>query len=129
MERIYHPWHKWEDYRSNFYGGVSEYPKDNTLQLYASLLRDLPKFEDALKVVISEWKHACEHNLSNEAMNRVAYLGQASCALVYKVPHSVSMGGYNLLTDEEKAAADAMAQKYLDLWIERQQNVQPKKTA
>ena len=117
MNRIYHPWDKWEDYRHNFYGGVSDYQKDNTLELYASLLRDLPKFEDALRHIIYEWKYSCEHNLSNESMNRVAYLGQASCALTYKVPHNVSMGGYNLLTQDEQQAADAMAQKYLNVWL------------
>jgi hypothetical protein len=121
MKRIFHPWNKWEDFQHGFYGG-KEYPKDKTLELYASLLRDLPKFEAALKVITSEWEHSCEHNLTNEAMNRVAYLGQASCALLYNVPHSVSMVGYNLLSSEEQKAADAMAQKYLDLWIERHAN-------
>lgn len=123
MERIFHPWDKWEDYQYNFYGGATdEWQRDKTMELYAGLLRDLPRFEAALKTIISEWKHACEHNLSNESMNRVAYLGQASCALVYKVPHTNSMGGYNLLTDEEKAAADAMAQKYLDIWLASRSN-------
>lgn len=118
MTRIFHPWDKWEDYRHNFHGGVSDnFQKDNTLKLYASLLADIPRFEAALKVIVSEWKHSCEHNLTNEAMNRVAYLGQASCALVYGVPHHMSMSGYNLLTAEQKVAADVMAQKYLDLWI------------
>lgn len=119
MKRIFHSWDKWEDYRHNFHGGVGVYQKDNTLELYASLLKDLTKFEAALKIIISEWKYSCEHNLTNDSMNRVAYLGQASCALVYNVPSSVSMGGYNLLTNEEKSAADAMAKKYLDLWLEK----------
>jgi len=122
MKRIFHPWHKWEDYRHNFYGGVVEdFQKDNTLELYASLLRDPVQFEEALKVITSEWKYSCEHNLSNESMNRIAYLGQAACALVYKVPHHLSMSGYNLLTDSEKIAADQMAKKYLDLWLSKQE--------
>jgi hypothetical protein len=117
MKRIYHPWDKWEDYKHNFYGGVrDDYPRDNTLKLYADFLRNLPAFEAALKTITSEWKYSCEHNLTNISMNRIAYLGQASCALTYGVPHSLSMGGYNLLTDEEKIAADAMAQKYLSIW-------------
>lgn len=120
MRRIYHSWEKWEDFSHNFYGGVTyEFQKDDTLTLYAGLLKDLPKFESALQTIISKWKHSCEHNLTNKAMNRVAYLGQAACALVYNVPSDVCRGGYNLLTDEEKAAADAMAQKYLDLWMEQ----------
>jgi hypothetical protein len=104
--RIYHPWDKWEDYKHNFYGGI------------AALLRDLPAFESALKTIISEWKYSCEHNLTNESMNRIAYLGQASFALLYNVPHNVSMGGYNLLTPEEQKSADNMAEKYLNIWLE-----------
>lgn len=120
MKRVFHPWDKWEDFQHNFYGGVtSDFEKDNTLELYASLLRDLPRFEAALQVITRDWRYSCEHNLTNTALNRVAYLGQAACALTYKVPHSLSMGGYNLLSDEEKAAADAMAQKYLDLWVSK----------
>lgn len=122
MKRIYHSWDKWEDNRHGFYGGLP-YDKDNTLELYASLLKDLSKFEIALKTIVSEWKHSCEHNLSNEAMNRIAYLGQASCALVYNVPHNVSMGGYNLLTSEEQMAADNMAQKYLNIWLEKNEHL------
>ncbi len=115
--RIYHPWHLWEDYAHNFYGGVKDWKKDETLALYADLLRDLPRFESALQTVIREWRHSNEHNLSNAGLNRVAYLGQCACALLYGVPHKESRGGYQLLTDAEKAAADAMAQKYLDLWL------------
>ncbi len=118
MKRIFHSWDKWEDYRHNFYGGaVEKYNNDDTLELCASLLRDTQAFQDALKVIIRDWKYSCEHNLSNESMNRIAYLGQAACALVYNVPASKSMGGYNLLTESEKVAADATAKKYLDIWL------------
>jgi hypothetical protein len=118
MNRIYHPWYKWEDYHHNFYGGFgTSKTKKETVEQYAELLRDIPRFEAALKVIISEWVHACEHNLTNESLNRVAYLGQAACALEYHVPHYVSCSGYNLLTPEEQAKADAKAQEYLDLWI------------
>src|SRR5271169_1702378 len=98
MKRIFHPWYVWEDYKSNFYGGVcADFDKDNTLELYASLLKDIPRFESALKIITKDWVHSCEHNLTHESMNRIAYLGQAACALVYKVPHTMSMAGYNLL--------------------------------
>jgi hypothetical protein len=119
MTRIFHPYDKWEDYRHNFYGGVLEFENDKTLNTYADLLKDLTKFEAALKHIIFEWTYSCEHNLSNESMNRIAYLGQASNALVNKVPYNISMGAYSLLTPEEQKAADAMAEKYLNLWLEK----------
>lgn len=118
MTRIYHPFDKWEDYKYNFYSGVLEYNHDKTLETYAALLRDLKSFEQALEIIITEWKYSCEHNLSNESMNRIAYLGQAANALVNNVPASVSMGGYNLLTKEEQKLADEMALKYLNIWLE-----------
>lgn len=117
MTRVFHPWDKWECYKHNFFGGMLDYEKDDTLELYASLLRDLSSFESALQEITTNWKYSCEHNLTNESMNRVAWLGQASCALVFNVPHNVCMGGYNLLTSEEQQAADATAEKYLDKWV------------
>lgn len=120
MNRIYHPWHLWEDYQHNFYGGVSDdYIVDDSLQTYASLLKDLKLFEHILQIIIAEWKYSCEHNLTNESLNRIAYLGQAAMAYQYKVPSHKSMGGYNLLSETEKQAADEMAKKYLDLWLSR----------
>lgn len=119
MNRIYHPYDKWECYRHNFFGGMMNYVKDDSLTMYASLLKDLKKFEHALSIIIRDWPMSCEHNLTNEGLNRIAWLGQASCALVYQVPAEVSRGGYNLLTPEEQQAADAMAKKYLDIWLEK----------
>jgi hypothetical protein len=116
--RQWEPWETWEDYRHNFYGDMDkDWKREHALDLYASLLRDLDAFEDALRVIVSEWTHSNRHNLTNAGLNRVAYLGQCACALVYRVPHKECRGGYQLLSEDEKAAADAMAKKYLDKWI------------
>lgn len=117
MKRIQHPWNKWEDYRFNFYGGLEDnVDKETSLETYAGLLRDLDRFENALKRILEEWPYALEHNLTNKSMNRIAYMGQAACALEFRIPHYISCSGYNLLTPDEQAAADAMAQKYIDIW-------------
>ena len=121
MTRIYHPWDKWEDYKHGFYGG-KDYPRDKTLERYASLLRNSNQFENALIIITTQWKYSCEHNLTNESMNRIAYLGRAACALIYNVPHNICMGGYNLLTSEEQQSADAIAKKYLDKWLEEHEH-------
>lgn len=118
IKRLWEPWELWEDYKHNFYGGVVEdWQRDNTMQMYADMLRDLSRFEAALQVITREWVHSNRHNLTNVGLNRVAYLGQCACALLYKAPHKECRGGYQLLSEEEKSAADAMAQKYLDKWL------------
>ncbi len=118
VKRQWEPWQLWEDFQHNFYGGVTDdWERDNTMEMYATMLRDLPKFEGALQVITRDWQHSNRHNLTNAGLNRVAYLGQCACALLFRAPHKECRGGYQLLSDDEKAAADAMAQKYLDKWL------------
>ena len=116
--RIFHEWEDWECFPAGFYGDKP--PKGMTVsdceEAYRSFLADIDQFEAALKRVISEWKYSCEHYLTNEKMNRIAWLGQASMCLVNGVP-SRFCGGYNLLSDEEKELADKKAHEYLNIWL------------
>lgn len=119
MKRIYHTWEKWECYPAGFYN--DDPPRGMTAQeateSYMYFLRDLPRFERSLQRVLDEWPRSCEHYLSNESMNRIAWLGQASMCIDAGVP-ACFRGGFNLLSKDEQAAADAMALKYLNKWLE-----------
>ncbi len=120
MKRIYHTWEKWECYRAGFYetkapGGMSA--KDAN-KAYAEFLRDTARFESALERVISEWKNSCEHYLSNDNMNRIAWLGQAAMCISTGVPECFR-GGFNLLTPQEQHMANTVALKWLNVWLER----------
>lgn len=116
--RIFHEWQDWECYPAGFYGDKP--PKNMTVQQceegYRDFLADLPKFADALQRVITEWKNSSEHYLTNEKMNRIAWLGQAAMCIETGVPARFC-GGYNLLTDEQKEAADCKALEYLNKWL------------
>jgi hypothetical protein len=117
VERIYHTWEKWECYPAGFYddrppNGMTQ---EQGEEKYREFLADLPAFERALMGVIDNWKHSCEHYLSNENMNRIAWLGQASMAYAHGIP-SCCRGGFNRLTKEQQDAANALALKYLNIW-------------
>lgn len=120
MKRIYHTWDKWECYPAGFY--ENQAPNGMTpreaVDAYAAFLRDIPRFELALERVVTEWKNSCEHYLSNENMNRIAWLGQASMCIATGVP-ACFRGGFNLLSDDEQLAANAAALKWLNVWLER----------
>ena len=116
--RIFHTFDKWECAKAGFY--ETKPPKgmtaDNCRAYYKELLTDIPEFERILALVVSEWKHSCEHYLTNGAMNRIAWLGQA--ALCYK--HGISSefrGGYGLLTEAQQLAADEAALRALNSWM------------
>jgi len=117
-QRIFHEWQDWECYPAGFYGDKP--PKGMTVadceQAYCDFLANIPEFEAALQRVITEWKYSCEHYLTNQKMNRIAWLGQASMCLLYGVPARFC-GGYNMLTDDQKEAADRKAHEYLNKWL------------
>jgi len=118
-ERIFHEWEDWECYPAGFYG--EKPPKGMTVseceEAYRDFLADIPRFEAALNRVIKEWKYSCEHYLTNQKMNRIAWLGQASMCIDSGIP-SRFCGGYNMLDDEQKEAADRKALEYLNKWLE-----------
>lgn len=119
MNRIYHTWDKWECYPAGFYNQrhpIADTSNQVAERQYADFLKNSVDFEAALIRVLKEWKNSCEHYLSNENMNRIAWLGQASACIAKKLP-SCFRGGFNMLTEAEKETANLLALKYLNLWL------------
>ena len=118
MNRIYHTWEKWECYPAGFYEDRAPrgLTKEQAEQEYAAFLRDDAAFGAALSRVLVEWPRSCEHYLSNENMNRIAWLGQASACLALGLP-SCFRGGFNRLSETEQARANALALDALNRWL------------
>ena len=116
--RIFHTFDKWECNKAGFY--ESKPPKgmtaDQCKEVYRELLSDREAFTGALERVITEWKHSCEHYLTNSAMNRIAWLGQASLCIAKGIPAEFR-GGYSLLTEQQQLEADQMALEALNRWM------------
>lgn len=117
MKRIYHTWEKWECYPAGFYNDHAPPGVADPRRAYADFLRDDAQFRAALERVLEEWPDSCEHYLSNENMNRIAWLGQASACIALGLP-AAFRGGFNLLTPEEKAIANQSALDALNRWLE-----------
>jgi hypothetical protein len=116
--RIFHTYDKWECAKAGFY--ETKPPKgmksDDCKSAYAAFLSDAARFEIGLIRVISEWKNSCEHYLTNNSMNRIAWLGQAAMCIETGVP-SEFRGGFSLMTKEQQEEANLLALKYLNKWM------------
>lgn len=114
IERIWHPWYLWECYPAGFYGPplVSR----NGEEEYAEFLANRERFGSAAHRVITRWKYSCEQHLSNESLNRIAWIGQSSVCLSRRVP-SCHRGGFSLLSQAEQLEANLVALHYLNLWL------------
>jgi ParB-like chromosome segregation protein Spo0J len=116
-DRVFHTWDKWECYQAGFYATTKEgMSKTECEEAYATFLSDTDKFADALKHVISEWKLSCEHYLTNAALNRIAWLGQASMCYATGVP-SEFRAGFSLLSEKQQLTANETALVYLNKWL------------
>ena len=117
IERIYHTWDKWECYPAGFYSNRHLTKTDEECRAdYADFLRDIPAFEAALEAVITEWRNSCEHYLTNVAMNRIAWLGQASACYALGIP-AIYRAGFHLLTEKQQAEANELALEFLNRWL------------
>jgi len=116
--RIFHRYETWECYKAGFYAPSKEgFSKKDCEEMYREFLADTKRFSTTLQCVITEWKHSCEHCLTNVAMNRIAWLGQASACYDMGIPQAYR-GGFHLLTPEQQIEANEAALVYLNKWLE-----------
>lgn len=117
MKRIYHPWWDWECYKAGFYETVAPYElkPDEARDFYRLFLSDIDWFNASMLRVVAGWKNSCEHFLTNQSINRIAWLGQSAMCIATGVP-STFRGGFKLLTVDQQRAANAAAQIQLESW-------------
>lgn len=118
LERVYHTWDRWECYPAGLYEMTPPegMTSDQAYTAYADFLRSEPRFRDGLAKVLREWPNSCEHYLSNENMNRIAWLGQASACAVLGISRQFR-SGFHRLKDREKVHANRVALEALNQWL------------
>ena len=118
-KRVFHTYDNWECYRAGFYNTTfNGKTKEECYELYKDFLNDETRFRAALDRVINEWVKSCEHYLTNDKLNRIAWLGQAAMCYATGVP-SEFRHGFSLLTEEQQGKANKVALEYLNIWLEK----------
>ena len=118
-ERIFHTFDKWECHKAGFYASKLEgMTAEQCEQAYADYLSNDNEFKNGLQGVLDYWINPCEHYLTNKAMNRIAWLGQAAVCYSTGVP-SKYCAGFNRLTNEQQDKANEIALEYLNKWMDK----------
>lgn len=117
-DRVFHEWQDWECYPAAFYSDKP--PKGMDVEqcetAYRDFLANVALFRQEMNKMLVDWPNSTEHYLTNDRMNRIAWIGQASMCYYSGVP-SRFCGGYNMLSDEQKEAADRVALDGLNTWL------------
>jgi protoheme ferro-lyase len=116
MKRIYHPYWLWEDYKAGFYDNVSGDQKQILLKKVVEMFNSKSLTKENMLRVINEWIYSCEHNLTNDSLNKIAYIGQGACCLYAGVPSTITMEAWSLLTNEVKERSNKIALDVINQW-------------
>lgn len=119
IKRIYHTWDEWECYAAGFFDntpGHRNLTADQCKSMYSEFLQDIPRFQAAIDGVFRNWPNSTEHNLTNDRMNRIAWLGQAAMCWDTGVP-AAFCNGYSQMPKAAQEAADFAALEKLNEWL------------
>lgn len=121
--RIWRSWDKWECYRAGFYrtSPPEGMEPEDCESAYRDFLSDVALFREAMIHVVEDWPNSCVHFLTNQSLNRIAWLGQSSMCWLTGVP-SKFRSGFRLLTAEQQEAANREAESVLAIYLTALQN-------
>lgn len=123
-KQIYHPWHKWEDHKNGFYFNMSGVERENRIHDVVNMFMHDEKTREFMLRVINEWKFSCEHNLTNPAINKVAYIGQSAACLYCGAPNTVTMEAWSLVPKEHQEKANEIAKECIEIWKANNKKIQ-----
>lgn len=124
IKRIYHPYWLWEDYKHGFYDNVSGEQKKLMIAKVVEMFNDEKKTKEMMFFIVDNWQYSCEHNLTNESLNKIAYIGQAACCIFYKIPSTITMEAWSKLTEEVKRRSDKIALEAIKRWTIKNKHIQ-----
>ena len=107
----------WEEVKYNMWGSVDD--RNKLLSWAIDFTGNHKLYGKWMKKVVHDWRYSCEHNLSNVQSNRRAWIGHAACAYKMKCPEDIVRAAWGFLSDEQRALANAEADKAIALWEEK----------
>lgn len=124
MERIFHPYHMWEDMKAGMFNHDSVIESEEKVNDCIELLTNRGSFYETMCRLSVEWIYSAESNLSYSNNNRRAWLGRASCCFSFGYPENITQTAWIKMTPEERKEANLTADMFLSDW-EQKYNGQP----
>ena len=124
MNRIYHPYWKWEDHKAGFYDNISGALKLELIQKGIEMFNSEKLTRENMFFIVDNWRFSCEHNLSNPSMNKIAYIGQGACCIYAGIPSTITMELWSMLTKEVQDRSNKIALEAIERWNKQNKLIQ-----
>ena len=116
MKRIYHHYTLWEEYKYGMWKTFHGQELDNFLIIAIEFTGNHLLYGYWMKEVIRLWEYSCEHNLSDNSINRQAWIGHAACCLALGCPEHVTRLAWHSLSDNQQILANLQATEAIKEW-------------
>lgn len=110
MDRKYHPYWDWEDFKNGFYNSFTTKERGLKRNEIIKFFCDETLVTEFMNKVTLEWVISCEQNLTNTQMNRIAWLGQAASLLYCGAVSELTMETWKYIPEENQEKANRIAE-------------------
>jgi len=117
LDRVYHQYNRWEELQYGMWADPVNKKEQEIMAI--NLMSNDKLFGHYMKRVTNEWPISCENALTDENLNKKAWLGQAACALAMRIPESVTRSAWSKLTYEQQFLANKQAEQFIFAWSDR----------
>lgn len=114
LERVYHPVDTWEEVSFNMWGDVKD--KKWSLDAAINFTGDHVEYGKFMRRVTAEWPYSCENALTDQYINRRAWLGHAAVALALHIPEDITRTAWKHLNYEQQLLANKEADAAIQAW-------------
>lgn len=114
LKRVYRRYSDWEEVQFNMWGEVND--QQDALDKAIAFTSDHKKYGQYMMRVVNEWPVSCENALTDQNLNRRAWVGHAACALALGIPEDITRKAWGHLTDEQRILANREAARAIRTW-------------
>lgn len=125
MNQVYFPYTVWEEYYYGMWRNVYGQERETYFKKAVEFTGNAKLYGRFMQKVIKLWSYSCLHNLSNNSINRQAWIGHAACCLALNCPEDITRLAWHQLTQKQQDDANAQADKAIVKWEQMYQRGLP----
>lgn len=114
LVRVYRDYREWEEIKFNMWGKVEN--KELFLKKAIDFTSNHSLYGQYMFRVANEWPVSCENALTDNLINKKAWIGHAACALAIQCPEDITRLAWSYLTDEQQFLANNEAERAIEHW-------------
>ncbi len=116
LTRVFLPYWTWEEYHAGMWRETYGAERDALLEEAIKFTGDAKLYGLYMSKVVDAWPYSCAYNLSNQAINRQAWVGHAATCLAINCPEDITRLAWHTLTQTQQDDANVQADNAIAKW-------------